>query len=222
MQAAVLCTRAAGSGTVRVRDTCRANETPVDPVALGLQGPKGDPGIPGAPGPGVVVRDSQGAVIGAVVDVNPWEAQHGDRFTILRSLGPTPVLLTVDRTGYFGWVPPWDQPETNLTDRREAVLWFEDSDCTGLPHLVVGDGDRFVQRPAVEWGPRGCTGDGPVVCRRFALLPDGPGSPRPLRASGSLDGRRCTPESAPYPMTAPAISFDLSTLGVPPFHVEGL
>ena len=38
-EATVLCkTR---SGTVKVRDACRVNEAPVDPVALGLHGPGG-------------------------------------------------------------------------------------------------------------------------------------------------------------------------------------
>jgi hypothetical protein len=47
--AAVLCqTR---GGTLKVRDVCRSKETGVDPVALGLQGPKGDQGEQGPPGP---------------------------------------------------------------------------------------------------------------------------------------------------------------------------
>jgi len=39
--AAVLCTAKSGSGTVRVRTTCRRRETQLDPAALRLQGPAG-------------------------------------------------------------------------------------------------------------------------------------------------------------------------------------
>src|SRR5262249_61364790 len=41
-EGAVLCST--GGGTLKVRDACRPRETPVDPVALGLQGPPGPPG----------------------------------------------------------------------------------------------------------------------------------------------------------------------------------
>src|SRR5437879_13412957 len=39
--AAVLCTAKSGSGTVRVRTTCRRREKQLDPAALDLQGPPG-------------------------------------------------------------------------------------------------------------------------------------------------------------------------------------
>src|SRR5437660_704821 len=74
MRADVLCKRR--DATLKVRDTCKLTETQVDPVALGLQGPpgapgpqgvKGDPGLQGPPGPGVVVRDANGAFVGQVV-----------------------------------------------------------------------------------------------------------------------------------------------------------
>ena len=38
------------SGSVFVRATCRSAEQQLDPVALGLQGPKGDKGDKGDPG----------------------------------------------------------------------------------------------------------------------------------------------------------------------------
>jgi hypothetical protein len=47
--AAVLC--ASRKGVVRLRDACRAKETPVDTAAVGIQGPKGDKGDTGDPGP---------------------------------------------------------------------------------------------------------------------------------------------------------------------------
>src|SRR5437660_12362767 len=48
--AAVLCTSGSGSGTVRVRATCRPREVQLDPVALGLQGPTGAAGPAGPTG----------------------------------------------------------------------------------------------------------------------------------------------------------------------------
>jgi hypothetical protein len=50
--AAVLC--ATKKGAVKLREACKPKETAIDPVALGLQGPKGDKGDSGAAGtPGV-------------------------------------------------------------------------------------------------------------------------------------------------------------------------
>jgi hypothetical protein len=47
--AAVLC--ATRKGAVRLRDACKSKETPIDPAAVGLQGPKGDKGDAGPAGP---------------------------------------------------------------------------------------------------------------------------------------------------------------------------
>jgi hypothetical protein len=47
--AEVMCRKR--SGVVVVRTACKHHETQLDPVALGLQGPKGDPGTQGPPGP---------------------------------------------------------------------------------------------------------------------------------------------------------------------------
>lgn len=52
-EAAVLCAPQSGEGTVKVRASCKANETLLDPVALGLQGPPGPPGPQGPPGTGL-------------------------------------------------------------------------------------------------------------------------------------------------------------------------
>jgi len=47
--ALVLCQKK--SGAVFVRSACKKKETPLDPVALGLQGPPGNTGAKGDPGP---------------------------------------------------------------------------------------------------------------------------------------------------------------------------
>src|SRR5215467_5615446 len=48
LDAAVLCSNP--SGSVFVRDSCKGNETQLNPVALGLVGPAGPAGAPGTPG----------------------------------------------------------------------------------------------------------------------------------------------------------------------------
>jgi hypothetical protein len=75
-----MCGRKTGAGqlapgsTVKLRDACKANEVQVDPVALGLQGPKGnqgDPGAPGSAGPGAVLKDANGTIIGPAFFYGP-------------------------------------------------------------------------------------------------------------------------------------------------------
>src|SRR5262245_27421625 len=54
-ESAVFCARRRADGTfnssVKVRETCKPSEQQLDPVAFGLQGPKGDQGDPGLSGP---------------------------------------------------------------------------------------------------------------------------------------------------------------------------
>jgi hypothetical protein len=51
--AAVLCQKR--SGALSVRTACKKKEAVVDPIALGLRGPKGDQGDPGSPGPTLAI-----------------------------------------------------------------------------------------------------------------------------------------------------------------------
>ncbi len=51
VDALVLCAPKKGTRVVTVRETCGANEAQLDPVALGLRGPKGDKGDSGIQGP---------------------------------------------------------------------------------------------------------------------------------------------------------------------------
>src|SRR5438552_5329056 len=103
--AAVLCTGGSGSGTVRVRATCRPRETQLDPVALGLQGP---------PGPSSVVMDSNGRLVG-VINATPTD----DTVIVTRKLGSDHLLLTVTVSGFRDSVDPPTQRD------------FETADCSG-------------------------------------------------------------------------------------------
>lgn len=61
-EAAVLCARK--NGALKLREACKAKETLVDPVALGLQGPPGAAGPAGATGPSQVIITETQAVSG--------------------------------------------------------------------------------------------------------------------------------------------------------------
>ncbi len=229
-RSAVLCAGRTGSGLIRMREMCKTNETPVDPVALGLQGPKGEsgsagpPGRDGATGPGAIIRDSDGYFVGVVVDVRL--SGNLEPFTILRRLGTASVLMTVNGRGYFAGVVETD-PRAPNDPAWDTRFWYETPDCTGPVFVTTMGEDQLVKRPRVTWGPLGCTGAiGPLPCRQFAYIPEGPVSSRPplaWRASFEFPSR-CEP--APYfgsvfPSTAVGVEFDLSVLGlVPPFHVE--
>lgn len=130
--AAVLCARKRPDGTfnsnVALRETCRPRETQLDPVALGLQGPKGDQGNPGT---GVSVIDANGARVGTVVDVYRTERDIGESNTplgqvsLLREVGSRPVLFRVSSLGF----------EHTLADR----LTFSELGCVGDASFELDD-----------------------------------------------------------------------------------
>jgi hypothetical protein len=64
--AAVLCQKR--SGALFVRETCKKRETPVEPTAIGIVGPKGDPGDAGAPGQARAFACSEVSLNGAQVE----------------------------------------------------------------------------------------------------------------------------------------------------------
>src|SRR5438309_1626582 len=78
-RAAVLCET--HSGTVKIRAACRPAETPVDPVALGLQGP---------PGPALTVKDANAALVGALVGDGTGDV------TVVRQVGSEHLRFTVN------------------------------------------------------------------------------------------------------------------------------
>ncbi|MBI3247317.1 MAG: hypothetical protein HYZ50_12505 [Deltaproteobacteria bacterium] len=77
-QAAVLCTKKGGA--VFLREACKAHETPVDPVALGLRGP------------GAVVKDTNNNFVGVLSDV-PFDGG------VLRQVGPASVRFAATLAG---------------------------------------------------------------------------------------------------------------------------
>src|SRR5262249_42719228 len=106
----VLCSTK--NGDVKLRDTCRKKERTLDPVSLGLQGPKGDKGDQG---PALVVKDSNGIVVGPF---SPGTLSHPGG-TVVVNVGPDILVsLPID---YFRF--PLGFPE----------IFFERVDCIGPP-----------------------------------------------------------------------------------------
>ena len=238
--AAVLCTSGSGSGTVRVREMCRPRETQLDPVALGLQGPKGDkgdPGLQGPPGPGAVVRDANGAFVGSVENIyprfDPNNVNYGGdepSVRVLREVGNRTLafLVSVDtRPGLAGFVQ-WGNQE----------LLYETGDCSGPAFLsttyAVGlDVPIFTNfaPPVPLVAVQGTHGvfqisatPGPAPSTRKVFFFD-------QASCEHVGGAFTPPDECCQPVQpgnyssdklARAMTLDLAPLGlVPPFHVEG-
>lgn len=110
--AVVMCARPRRDGTystsIKLRETCRPNETLLSPAALGLQGPAG---------PGALVKDSVGATLGVLAVVGGVDAGPVPG-NVLRHVGTATVPLTVDGAG-------------QLYGGSRSILWFPTTDCSG-------------------------------------------------------------------------------------------
>lgn len=83
VQPAALCQKK--SGALFARAACKKKEAPVDPVALGLQGPKGDTGDRGEPGLGFCAPTYTDAGDGTITDSCTglqWEKKDGIADTV--------------------------------------------------------------------------------------------------------------------------------------------
>jgi hypothetical protein len=119
--AAVLCARK--SGALKLRETCKAKETVVDPVALGLRGPDGPAGPAGPTGPsGIIVTETD--LLGG----------FDNTFTPV-------ATLALEAGDYLVVGKVW------LTDYSNAG--FQEYNC----HLVAGgDGDDLLDEAAETLG----------------------------------------------------------------------
>src|SRR5947209_5465348 len=88
--ASLLCTTK--NHTVKIRDACRAKETPLDTAGLGLVGP------PGPPGPGLTVKDANGVFVG-VADASV--------ISVARRVGPDLLLFWFDASGFLDYGSLW-------------------------------------------------------------------------------------------------------------------
>jgi hypothetical protein len=110
-EAAVLCTAKSGEGTIRIREACRKNEIQLDPVALGLKGP------------GAVVKDSNGTLVGVVLDQgNQFFSDGLIMANILMKVAEDVIEIRVFSTGF--------QQDT-------IAAFYENADCSGQTFLGV-------------------------------------------------------------------------------------
>ncbi|SRR5713101_4002197 len=196
--------------------TCRTTETPLSwnqvgpPGPVGPAGATGPQGPQGATGPTLVVRDSNGALVGVVAVV------EGARTWVARQLSGMWSSLLVGDTGFVS---------------TPSNLDFTSNDCSGQPYLpqsTTGVAGLGLINPAL------------VVRGTSAWLLAGPPVTLTVKSLDFVDTQQdCTAMQGTFiqPNTCsevfsspsgagpflPVTAFDLSTLGlVPPFHVDGL
>jgi len=236
--AIVLCAKQRSDGTfnaaVKIREACRPSETQLDPVELGLQGPKGDKGDPGDVGPvgpgSISVRDSTGALVGA------WRYVNARNGQAVLTLSGNAVAFPVLPYGFY--------------DDQVVKTYHESADCSGPPLLrdeLIAEGGTAAANPGFLSVFQGYNLSGaahyPTSLRFSGLLgsydfagcaecaPFGC-SCAPLTTAGGCTGAGGTftpPDHCCFPFSGGASevvgevgTFDLTTLGlVPPFHVEG-
>ena len=235
--AAVLCTGKMGSGTLRVRAACKLSEVQVDPVSLGLQGP------PGAVGPGLVVKDANGAAIGAVIE----EATSYTVGPILNSVGeligfqhtsPPPFffhLMQVGRKIAGTQVRLTVSPDDFVPIGPTSGILFDGPDCTGQAYFDTGSAGSPLLRPrfleqgwvngsALYYRPHGSATTTFTQRSRLTIPAESsPGCPAGSQSVFIPPAGRCCTDGSTYIVEGQVVSMiDVSTLGlVPPFHVEG-
>src|SRR5262245_37345549 len=89
VEAAVLCAPKKGTGAVFVRETCKKNERQLDPAALGLRGP------------GAIVKDSRGTLVGMVLDRGELDLSRGLlSVNVLLEVTGDVIEMQVSSTGF--------------------------------------------------------------------------------------------------------------------------
>lgn len=139
--ALVFCARERADGTVKgavqIREACKPGETQIDPVALGLQGPRGEPGPPGPPGP-------QGARGPAGADGADGEG----------------VCVPDDQA-----VPRFvDNLDGTVTDRRTCLMWEQKTgdSASGVDCAATTCSDPHDVNNTYPWSASGTLPDGGV------------------------------------------------------------
>lgn len=225
---AVLCTSRTGSGTVRVRVTCKTNEVQLDPVALGLTGPTGATGATGAqgstgsPGPGLVVRDATGVFVGTVVDINPFGFNSSRSFRVTRAFDGQSLSFLVFRTRIVG----------GDNSANGGQPFYESSDCTGTPLLSSFEDSPpslpelvFFDFPtsSVAYYQTGIVQSRTVRSNLIATSESNCTTSWGNRATFTAPDRCCVILQPPFDnLVAEVATIDAGVLGsIPPFHVEG-
>jgi hypothetical protein len=200
--ALVMCGRKTGSGqlapgsTIKLRDACKVNEALVDPVALGLQGPKGDQGdqgVAGPPGPGSKLKDANGTVVGPVFFFD----LPSTRTVVAVSVGSVRFAVEArqDGTALYGGSPP--------------QFYYASDDCTG-PSLVYSSS---VPSPA---GLLDSTVSASPAPQYQVYYPTGPGVHQTAHSYRAVNGGSCQIGTNDLDLAPVAGSVTFTT----PFHIE--
>jgi hypothetical protein len=182
----VLCTTR--SGALRVRQTCKRREKPVDLTTLGPVGAPGAPGDPGAPGPAGQLIDAAGQRLSPTLFA---EEEFG---TVLR-IGDVVVGTAVH------------------TDRFSTFvrLVYEASNCAGAPLVQAFNG---LLRPAFFMGSTAYYAGDPIQSRVTMSYASTSTAGDCMLAGGTFNaGFCCFNDSSPSTVPAgPAVSVDVSGL----------
>jgi hypothetical protein len=103
-----------------VREACLKTEVQVNPSALGLQGPAG---------PGLVVRDGNGALIGPLLGTNG--GRTGTPFEGVQ-VAVTETVLDGRKIAIVGNLEESPGSAEGFVN-ASSILYYESSDCTGTP-----------------------------------------------------------------------------------------
>lgn len=188
VDAAVLCTAKSGQGAIRVRESCLKNEKLLDPVTVGLRGP------------GAVVKDANGALVGVVAQVNSWTY-------VVRQVGAIGVFFRVKESG---WLEEGLTIEHASADCSDAGFFSYPNDYLLVKSGLIRGTTGFFSSAPATMATLASTSHSPVQqtdcpnsSLRFFIPPD-------------ICCEKTGPISA---LRYPAQTIDLSHL-VPPFHVE--
>jgi len=231
-EALVLCAPKSGEGTVRVREACKPNETQLDPVALGLQGPpgpKGDTGDPGPQGPMGLQGDR------GLQGLQGEKGERGDRGLQGIAGPPGPGAVVKDANGKFvGAALDVGSPnrvlrqvgdvgvvifvtEEGFLESSPLSLEHESTDCSGPAFFPTNASVALFREGRV----RGATyyyASTPAVMVTIRSY----SSPETVATCGEvfIPPNICCRQSGPQTLLRyPAGTIDLSPF-VPPFHVE--
>jgi len=208
-------------GAMMVRASCKRRETQLDPGALGIargpdgpEGPRGangsagPTGPQGAPGVGLVVKDANGAAVGAVVGMS------GEEVEVARRMGNQSVRFDVRTTGFSPSGPQLRFPTTDCSGQGFAP--FPANLDPPLPLALIQPSDK------VGVHPSGTPVN--VTVNSYAHAVDAVTDC--TNAGGTILGSPpgwCCEATGPSMMTlSPATVDNFGALNlVPPFHIEG-
>ncbi len=228
--AAVLC--APRSGAVSVREACKKNETQLDPVALGLQGPRGPKGNTGDPGPqGPMGLQGDRGLQG----MQGEKGEKGDR-GLQGIVGPAgPGAVVKDANGVFvGVVFDRGAPNFALRQAGDIGVYFvvteegipesslvhldhESTDCSG-PAFFPTNVDLSLFRQGAVRGTTLYYASSPVVMPTSRSSSDSPvvGCGGGVFIPPNICCQQTAPQTFPHYLAG---TIDLSPF-IPPFHVE--